>query len=175
MTTLYVLRCKGQKFYVGKTHKEVSDRITEHVMQSGSAWTRKHVPVELVETREVTQPDDETRLTKMYMKRYGIDNVRGGAYTKLVFSPEEVEFLEREFAADADLCYTCHQPGHVSSSCTQSSRKKITCRRCGRDSHWTRDCFARTNIRGTTIESDSDDWSDGDDWSDSDESDGDGK
>ena len=43
-TTIYVLKLKGGKYYVGRTDKNAIVRFKEHQVGKGSAWTRKYKP-----------------------------------------------------------------------------------------------------------------------------------
>lgn len=95
MTTLYVLECEGGKRYVGTTSCIIT-RIGEHFLGRGPSWTRQHKPLRVVENRPVSGPHDENNVTKDLMKKYGIDNVRGGSYTQLELSREERELLCKE-------------------------------------------------------------------------------
>src|SRR5271157_1126518 len=77
--SIYVLVCADGKFYVGKTDKEVPQRFQEHVAGDGSAWTKMHTPHSIVEVL-VDAPFIEDAKTLEYMRRHGVDNVRGGKY-----------------------------------------------------------------------------------------------
>lgn len=48
---LYVLRCNGGKYYVGST-EDLERRMKEHAAGSGCAFTKAHLPFELVYTEE---------------------------------------------------------------------------------------------------------------------------
>jgi hypothetical protein len=49
--------------------------------------------------------------------KYGIDNVRGGAYTKLELEDWQIKSLNHEFTSSSDLCFHCGKPGHFANSC----------------------------------------------------------
>ena len=48
---LYVLRCNGGKYYVGST-EDLERRMKEHAAGRGCAFTKAHLPFELVYTEE---------------------------------------------------------------------------------------------------------------------------
>ena len=48
---LYVLRCSGGKYYVGST-EDLKRRMKEHATGRGCAFTKAHLPFELVYTEE---------------------------------------------------------------------------------------------------------------------------
>lgn len=85
MSTIYVLRLEGGRYYVGKSD-HVMKRYQQHLEGSGSAWTRKYPPVSLEKTIEHASPFEEDKVTKEYMSRYGMDKVRGGSYVELELS-----------------------------------------------------------------------------------------
>jgi len=116
MEQLYVLQCEGGKWYVGKT-TDVMRRFEEHKTGKGSAWTNKYKPVRLVECRTITSDHDENNVTKDLMKKYGVENVRGGIYAQVVLPDEYVNVLKLEFRGNADVCYKCNLAGHFANRC----------------------------------------------------------
>jgi predicted GIY-YIG superfamily endonuclease len=120
MESLYVLELTGGKYYVGKS-ADVAKRFDQHKNGTGSAWTRLHKPVRILETRRLTSVHDETNMTKDLMKKYGVSNVRGGAYTAVDMSTEQEDMLRHEMRASSDACYKCGKPGHFANKCTRKS------------------------------------------------------
>ena len=102
MTTIYVLKLKKNKFYVGRTDKNAITRFKEHKAGKGSAWTRKYAPVEIVYVKNGDK-FDEDKLTKKYMADYGIDNVRGGSYCQITLDPNARNVIEKEYEVEGDL------------------------------------------------------------------------
>jgi predicted GIY-YIG superfamily endonuclease len=128
--SLYVLELEGGKRYVGKS-ADVAKRFEQHKSGSGSAWTRLHKPIRILETRPLTSIHDETNVTKDLMKKYGVDNVRGGAYTAVDLPEEQEDMIRHEMRSASDACYKCGKPGHFANKCTRKSSFKGTCG-CGR-------------------------------------------
>ena len=62
---------------------------------------------------------------KDYMKKYGIQNVRGGSYTQIELSPEITDIIQKEFNGNADKCYKCQKYGHFANKCTEESEEKL--------------------------------------------------
>lgn len=116
MEQLYVLLCDKGKYYVGKSADAIK-RFEEHKSGKGSAWTSKYKPVRMLECRALNGEYDENNVTKTYMKKYGIDHVRGGSYAQVVLSPEVISVLQQEFLGDADVCYKCKLAGHFANKC----------------------------------------------------------
>jgi predicted GIY-YIG superfamily endonuclease len=82
MTTIYVIRCEGNHYYIGKTERLLNSRILEHFSNYGCEWTKKYRPIEVIEEIETDDDMDEDYYTKIYMRKHGIDNVRGGSYVR---------------------------------------------------------------------------------------------
>ena len=127
-TNIYILKLSDNKWYVGKSVDPIK-RYKDHVNGCGSAWTTLHKPVYIEEIVESMSPFDEDKITKEYMSRYGIDNVRGGSYVQTELSETQEDALKIEIWAANDLCT-----------------------RCGRPGHFAKNCHAKTDITGNTIE-----------------------
>lgn len=129
-TTIYILRLAGGNWYVGKTNN-FQKRMEEHVRGVGSGWTARHKVLRVEKVIENANPFDEDRYVKEYMSKYGIDKVRGGSYVENELSDFQMEALQMEIWAAKDCC-------------TQ----------CGRAGHFVKDCYAKTDVLGNTIEYD---------------------
>ena len=116
MEQLYILQCESGKYYVGKT-ADVMRRFEEHKSGRGSAWTKKYKPVRLMECGGITSDHDENNATEDLMKKYGIENVRGGIYAQIVLPEEYTNVLKLKFRGTADTCYKCNLAGHFANKC----------------------------------------------------------
>ena len=157
MVTIYVLKLKGNKYYVGKTTNPTY-RLDDHFSEGGSAWTKKYKPISIYELKPNRPDSDEQIVTQEYMKKYGIENVRGGPWCKISLTQPEKDMILQINQGNSDECYKCGSAGHFASQCTKKhttykNPKKI-CDRCGRDNHTAEKCYATTDINGYEIKSD---------------------
>lgn len=131
METLYILECEDNKWYVGKS-ADVQIRFMQHLSGKGAEWTREYAPLRIADTRPITSSYDETNVTKDLMKKYGVDNVRGGAYCSVELTEEQETAIRHELRAANDSCYKCGKRGHFASQCKRKSSFVGTCG-CGRE------------------------------------------
>ena len=143
MTNIYVIRLQSGKYYVGKSDN-VEKRFKEHQTGFGSAWTRKYKPIAIEKTISNASPFDEDKVTKEYMSKHGIDNVRGGTYVSIELDDFQKQALNEEIWQAKGLC-------------TQ----------CGRAGHFVKDCYTKIDVTGRRIEYE-DDYDDDDDDDDDD-------
>ena len=106
MITIYALELETNKYYVGQTHRGTGAniRFQEHKSGNGSEWTKLYKPISIIETYETESLFEEDILTKKYMIKYGIENVRGGSYTKIDLDEWQIKSLEHEFKSVSDSC-----------------------------------------------------------------------
>jgi len=123
MAYLYTLQLQSGKYYVGKSD-DPDTRYLAHKNGNGAAWTKIHKPVKIIEIRELKGEHDETNTTKDLMKKYGVDNVRGGAYTQSVLDDATKAVLEREMLGNSDKCYTCGRAGHFANRCPKKTEEE---------------------------------------------------
>ena len=138
---VYTLELADGLWYVGSTTSPPA-RLQEHRDGEGAEWTRLHPPVAGFSKRyplkRLDCREEEARLhedahVKAVMLDEGIDAVRGGSYSR----PE----LSR-----ADIQALCKELFHATNGCL----------RCGRKSHWARDCHAQRDVVGNLIEDEDD-------------------
>jgi len=132
---LYTLQLDHGYYYVGTTTNP-QKRLQQHRCGQASEWTKRHKTVCLSSEYPLQKfncSSTEARLhedmhVKKVMMHYGIDKVRGGSYSSMRLSPAMRHMLQTELY-------------HANSRCL----------RCGLDSHWVGNCYARTDVFGNKI------------------------
>ena len=111
-TYIYKLNLQGNKKYIGKTNN-IDRRINQHFSGNGSKVTKKFKPID-GEVIDVTYGylanDIEHKHTENNIKKYGYNNVRGGYYTNS-------QTLKKSKNIKTPGCYRCGREGHYSSNC----------------------------------------------------------
>ena len=116
MVFIYILELNNNKYYVGKTDlPEI--RLDAHFDNNGSAWTKKYKPQAIVEIIPDCSEFDEDKYTKIYMKKFGIDNVRGGSYSQIILNKDQLINIRRELVSSMDECFRCGLKGHFVRYC----------------------------------------------------------
>jgi len=116
---IYVLRCKGGKWYVGKTQNLIT-RLYQHksATEEKVAWLKVYPPDDLEEFHVNMTSFDEDKYTELYMEKYGINNVRGGSYVLTILPEYQIKTLERKHRSVSDLCFKCGG-NHFAKECTE--------------------------------------------------------
>lgn len=85
---LYVLKLEDKKFYIGVTSKNPEERFLEHKNGFyGAEWTKIHKPLSIEQTVDLGITDYkkaeeyENKITRKYIQKHGLNNVRGGNIT----------------------------------------------------------------------------------------------
>jgi hypothetical protein len=148
MVFIYTLQLNQGKYYVGKTSNP-NFRIKSHFNSEGSEWTKIYKPKKLLELIE-GDDYDEDKYTKMYMDKYGINNVRGGSYTSIILDKDTKKLLEKNSNSTNDRCFKCGKEGHFAINCHETKRSinnrkscvksDIKCYVCGKNDHKKEEC-----------------------------------
>ena len=118
----------------------------------GAAWTNKFKPIKIEKTYENCDDFDEDKYTKIYMNKYGIENVRGGAYVQIEMDQNTIELLKKELKSSNNQCYKCGKTDHFIKQCTLKQCTLKQCTRCFRRNHIFIECYANKDINGKVID-----------------------
>lgn len=122
-TNIYILKLKNNKYYVGRTSKDINERFAEHLLGSGSQWTSLNYPINVLEIIPNCDAFDEDKYVKINMAKYGIDNVRGGSYTKINLTQQEINVLKQEIFGSSNKCFKCGSSDHYAKNCYVKQKK----------------------------------------------------
>jgi predicted GIY-YIG superfamily endonuclease len=178
MTNIYILKLENNKYYVGKTNN-IELRLNNHFNYNGSFWTKKYKPQEIVEIIKNCDEFDEDKYTIKMMKKYGIENVRGGSFCKFKLSNDNINTIKQMILFNSDICYICEKDDHFGNKCPFRKRKievekefvnkkrkideiynpnqiqdiikKENCQRCYRINHSIENCYAKKYKNGVYI------------------------
>jgi hypothetical protein len=118
MVYIYILKLENDKYYVGKTTNP-DIRINSHLNSNGSLWTIKYKPLLIHQIIPDCDDYDEDKYTRIYMDKYGINNVRGGSYVQINLEKTTIEELEKMKNGTNDNCFICGEKGHFSKNCVK--------------------------------------------------------
>lgn len=123
MVNIFVLKLEQDKYYVGSCNNLDLD-IKSYLNGSfGPKWIRKYKPIRVVEVISPCDIFDVDKHTKRYMGLYGINNVRGGAYTKVKLNKSDRNHIDKEIFTALGMCMHCGSENHVSAVCFHTSCK----------------------------------------------------
>lgn len=120
MKYLYVLKLENNALYIGTT-SNIEERFKQHSQGKIAVWTKNNKPVAILDTiafDKITPHDlriEAAILTHKYMKKYGVQNIRGELYPQVHFTETRTKNLT-EFI-DSDKCYRCNLTGHHTNAC----------------------------------------------------------
>lgn len=95
MSRIYIHSLENYKYYVGITtnpDSKVGDQLCDSCMNS--EFVMLYRPVAIIELFEDCDKYDFDNIVIKTMNKYGIDNVRGGEYTNLELSKEQIDTIE---------------------------------------------------------------------------------
>lgn len=115
---LYVIKLEEECYYVGFS-ENLHSRLDAHFNGEGAKWTQLHKPIKGVCLEYHTNFDKhseyENILTLKCMKKYGIDNVRGGAWCQTqLYEPSRIKISRM---INDDVCFNCKNRGYHTKYC----------------------------------------------------------
>lgn len=130
MVFIYVLELEKGKYYVGKTNNP-EFRLERHFNLYGSEWTKLYKPLRVLEIKPNCDDYDEDKITRQYMDKYGINNVRGGSFVSVILDSSIINILTQMSNGTNDRCFYCGKNGHFAKNCQEYICEKKTHRNNG--------------------------------------------
>ena len=125
---VYCLYLENDCYYVGKTVRDIEERVAEHFSGDKLQWMKKNRPIQRIDTlTSIPQDLDswERSETIDRMKIHGASRVRGWRYTAMALSERDRETIVQDVIERHDLCRGCGEQGHLYNACKNRSVKKM--------------------------------------------------
>lgn len=117
---VYILELTENKYYIGKTTNP-DFRLEQHFNSNGSQFTKKYKPVKIIKLISKCDNFDEDKYTLKYMEKYGINNVRGGAFSQIILDKNNLETIKNMINNSTDKCFICGEQGHYVLDCIKKN------------------------------------------------------
>lgn len=112
MPKIYILKLNQEKYYIGIS-TNITKRLSQHQLGVDSAkWVKRWQYKSILDIIDQKVLFHEDILTKEFMYKYGIMNVRGGSYSNCNLTVLQLLTLQTEFYTAENKCFTCG--GHFS-------------------------------------------------------------
>jgi len=116
---IYIIRQECGKYFIVKkntpsiTIYDITNLAREHKQK----WLLQYKPVQIMEIIHSLDHWDEDKITLKYMDKHGIDNVRGGSFSAVILTSEEIFTIRTMISSANGKCSVCDALGHTKINC----------------------------------------------------------
>jgi predicted GIY-YIG superfamily endonuclease len=89
---IYILLLENNYYYIGESSNFIQS-YQQHIDKRSADWTKLHRTVTISKVIQQTNEYTVNDCVIEYMKKYGIDKVRGGSFSDVVLSSEQLDLL----------------------------------------------------------------------------------
>jgi hypothetical protein len=75
---------------------DVRESFSQHAKGHAAEWTKLYKPIKIVKVIPGVDEFDEDSHVLRCMKAHGIDNVRGGTYSNVILSKEQLSYIDKQ-------------------------------------------------------------------------------
>ena len=152
-TNIVVFNLESNKYYLDE-----SNNINK-LFEKNIDWINKYNPISIKTIIENINIKDIDKHVRIYMHKFGINNVRGGNYKEEIINVDNIKEL---IWSENNCCLRCGFNNHTEINCYSKKdiygnelEYNVGCLRCGRLGHRLFECFAKYDTEGIQLNSDS--------------------
>ena len=93
---IYILLLENDYYYIGESSYFLQ-AYQQHIDKKACDWTKLHRTITIFKVIQQTKEYTVDDCVVEYIKKYGIDKVRGGSFSDVVLSPKQLDLLSNYF------------------------------------------------------------------------------